>query len=146
MKLRIPLVLALGALTACSSPEPVVYRQPSREEKGVRAAFVDSHADFTPRVKRQLLGFNTTPEAALRRVEYVRAHADLPGVWKQFILAGEVRLHMKDEHVRAAWGEPSQTRNTGGLVEWTYPVFSRRGVSREAKLYFRAGELVDVRK
>ena len=144
--MRIPLVLALGALTACSSPEPMVYKQPSKEEKAARAAFVDSYADFPPLVKRQLVGFKTTPEAALRRVEYVRAHPDLPGAWQRFILTGEVRLHMKEEHVRAAWGEPSQTRHPGGLVEWTYPVFSRRGVSREAKLYFRGGELMDIRK
>ena len=134
-----------GALFGCSRPQPVVYNLPSKEEKAARAAFVGSHPELPPVLIDQLLRLQTTPEAALRRFEYVRARPGLRAGLQQLILAGEVRLHMK-EHVRAAWGEPTRIGRRDGLEEWIYQAFSRRDPSRQVALLFHRGEVVDIRK
>ena len=129
----------------CSSPEPVVYQRPSTEEKAARAAFVENHPDLPPVIKRQLLAFQTTPETALRRVDYVRRRPGLPRHVQQQILAGNVRLHMKAEHVRAAWGEPEQQEFQGGLERWVYTWYSRSQPDRKVELFLRDGQVVTMR-
>ena len=137
--------LALCCLLGCSSADPVVYQRPRAAERAARAAFVESRPDLPPVIKQQLLSFQTTPETALRRVDYVRARPDLPQGLKQRILAGSVRLHMKAEHVRAAWGEPAQQEFRGGVERWVYPSFSRRDPTRKVELFFRNGEVESIR-
>ncbi len=123
----------------------MIDQRPSTEARAARAAFVESRPDLPPVIKRQLLSFQTTPETALRRVGYVRARSDLPEGLKQRILAGNVRLHMKVEHVRAAWGEPGQQELKDGLERWVYPSFSRSDPTRKVELFFRKGEVVSIR-
>ncbi len=132
-------------LLGCSSADPVVYQRPSTAERAARAVFVESRPDLPRVIKQQLLSFQTTPETALRRVDYVRARPDLPQGLKQRILAGSVRLNMKAEHVRAAWGEPVQQELRGGVERWVYPSFSRRDPTRKVELFFRNGEVESIR-
>ncbi len=139
------LIVTLCSLLGCSSPDPVVYQRPSTVERAARAAFVESRPDLPPVIKRQLLSFQTTPETALRRVGYVRARPDLPAGLKQQILAGRVRLQMKAEHVRAAWGEPGRQELKDGVERWVYPSFSRSDPTRKVEIFFRKGEVVTIR-
>ena len=75
----------------------------------------------------------------------VRARPDLSPGLKRRILAGNVGLHMKAEHVRAAWGEPEQQELRDGLERWVYPSFSRSDPSGKVELFLHEGKVVTIR-
>jgi hypothetical protein len=129
-------------------------KKPTAEEVAAREAFIESHPDLDPVLRRQLRAFEVTPEAALRRQEYVGAHPRLAPRARRLVLLGEVVREMTLEQVEASWGPPDlvetlpDTRGGKAVVRWTYrraagPYHPGALVTR---LTFEDGRLVDLQE
>lgn len=135
----------LLAAVGCAS-EPVPYDRPSEAERETRQVFVENHPDLPSVLRQQVLSFQSTPDAAIRRTVYLRLHPELPAGRQQLILRGDVRLGMTPKEVRACWGEPLDASSTAEAETWIYPVVSRRAADRHTRLQFERGRLIAIQR